>query len=88
MIHFKTWQKDLPAGLVVFLVALPLCLGVGLASTSVEGVDGLPNLFSGLVAGIVGGVVVGFLSGTRIRVTGPTTCKITTILFALASLVS
>ena len=43
MIHFKTWQKDLPAGLVVFLVALPLCLGVGLASTSVEGIDGLPK---------------------------------------------
>jgi carbonic anhydrase len=86
MIHFKTWQKDLPAGLVVFLVALPLCLGVGLASTSVEGVDGLPNLFSGLVAGIVGGVVVGFLSGSRLGVSGPAAGLITIIVAALTTL--
>jgi carbonic anhydrase len=86
MIHFKTWQKDLPAGLVVFLVALPLCLGVGLASTSVEGVDGLPNLFSGLVAGIVGGVVVGFLSGSRLGVSGPAAGLITIIVAALSTL--
>jgi carbonic anhydrase len=86
MIHFKTWQKDLPAGLVVFLVALPLCLGVGLASTSVEGVDGLPNLFSGLVAGIVGGVIVGFLSGSRLGVSGPAAGLITIIVAALATL--
>lgn len=86
MIHFKTWQKDLPAGLVVFLVALPLCLGVGLASTTVEGIDGLPNLFSGLVAGIVGGIVVGFLSGSRLGVSGPAAGLITIIVAAISTL--
>ncbi len=86
MIHFKTWQKDLPAGLVVFLVALPLCLGVGLASTSVEGIDRLPNLFSGLVAGIVGGIVVGFLSGSRLGVSGPAAGLITIIVAAISTL--
>jgi MFS superfamily sulfate permease-like transporter/regulator of extracellular matrix RemA (YlzA/DUF370 family) len=55
--------KDLPAGLVVFLVALPLCLGIALASNA--------PLFSGIVAGIVGGVVVGLLSGSHTSVAGP-----------------
>lgn len=55
--------KDLLAGLIVFLVALPLCLGIALAS-------GAP-LFSGLIAGIVGGVLVGSLSGTHTSVSGP-----------------
>lgn len=60
---FKYWQKDVPASLVVFFVALPLCLGVALAS-------GAP-LFSGLIAGIVGGIVVGFFSKSAIGVSGP-----------------
>ncbi len=55
--------KDLLSGLIVFLVALPLCLGIALAS-------GAP-LFSGLIAGIVGGIVVGILSGSHTSVTGP-----------------
>lgn len=55
--------KDLPAGLVVFLVAVPLCLGIALAS-------GAP-LFSGIIAGMVGGIVVGALSGSNIGVSGP-----------------
>jgi carbonic anhydrase len=55
--------KDLSAGLVVFLVALPLCLGIALAS-------GAP-LFSGIVAGIVGGLVVGVISGSHTSVSGP-----------------
>ena len=59
----KGLQHDLPAGLSVFLVALPLCLGVALAS-------GAP-LFSGLVAGILGGVLVGALSGSELSVSGP-----------------
>ena len=59
----KTTQGDLAAGLVVFLVALPLCLGIALAS-------GAP-LFAGVIAGIVGGIVVGSLSGSPISVTGP-----------------
>jgi MFS superfamily sulfate permease-like transporter len=54
---------DLPAGLVVFLVALPLCLGIALAS-------GAP-LFSGIIAGIVGGTVVASLSGSALSVSGP-----------------
>ena len=56
-------RSDIPAGLVVSLVALPLCLGIALAS-------GAP-LFSGLIAGIIGGIVVGLLSGSHLSVTGP-----------------
>ena len=56
--------RDLTAGLVVFLVALPLCLGVALASNT-------PSLISGVVAGIVGGIVVGLLSGSHTSVGGP-----------------
>ena len=59
----STISRDLTAGLVVSLVALPLCLGVALAS-------GAP-LFSGLVAGIVGGLLVGALSGSHTSVSGP-----------------
>jgi MFS superfamily sulfate permease-like transporter len=58
-----TFFKDLSAGLVVFLVALPLCLGVALASNA--------PLFSGIVAGIIGGIVVGVLSGSQTSVAGP-----------------
>ncbi len=60
---FKTLKNDLPASVVVFFVALPLCLGIALAS-------GAP-LFSGLIAGIIGGIVVGLLSGSQIGVSGP-----------------
>jgi MFS superfamily sulfate permease-like transporter len=60
---FKFWKKDLQSSLVVFLVALPLCLGIALAS-------GAP-MSSGLVAGIVGGLVVGAISGSPISVSGP-----------------
>lgn len=56
-------RQDLSAGLSVFLVALPLCLGIALAS-------GAP-LFSGLVAGIVGGIIIGLLSGSEVSVSGP-----------------
>ena len=57
------FQYDGPAGTVVFLVALPLCLGIALAS-------GAP-LFAGVIAGIVGGIVVSFLSGSQVSVSGP-----------------
>jgi MFS superfamily sulfate permease-like transporter len=60
---FKYLKNDLPSGLVVFLVALPLCLGISLAS-------GAP-FFSGLISGIVGGVVIGSLSGSKLSVAGP-----------------
>jgi MFS superfamily sulfate permease-like transporter len=57
------FQHDGPAGTVVFLVALPLCLGIALAS-------GAP-LFAGVIAGIIGGIVVGALSGSAVSVSGP-----------------
>jgi MFS superfamily sulfate permease-like transporter len=56
-------SDDLPAGLVVFLVALPLCLGIALAS-------GAP-LFSGIISGVIGGIVIGALSGSHTSVSGP-----------------
>jgi SulP family sulfate permease len=56
-------KSDLPASIVVFFVALPLCLGIALAS-------GAP-LFSGIIAGIVGGIVVGAASGSPLGVSGP-----------------
>lgn len=58
-----TIPKDLTASLVVFLVALPLCLGVALASNA--------PLFSGILAGIIGGILVGTLSGSHTSVSGP-----------------
>lgn len=60
---FSEIKSDFPAGLVVFLVAVPLCLGIALAS-------GAP-LFSGVVAGIVGGIVVTLFSGSPLGVSGP-----------------
>lgn len=70
---FAHLAQDGPAALVVFLVALPLCLGVALAS-------GAP-LFSGLIAGVVGGVLVGALSGSALSVSGPSPAP-TAIVFA------
>lgn len=87
--YFKYWKQDLPAGLVVFLVALPLCLGIGLASTSVNpdlDVTGVPNIFSGIVAGIVGGLIVALISGSRLGVSGPAAGLITIVLAALGTL--
>lgn len=58
------WFKhDLPAGLSVFLVALPLCLGIALAS-------GAP-LYAGILSGIIGGVLVSLISGSQLAVSGP-----------------
>ena len=63
MLNFKYFKNDFSAGIVVFLVALPLCLGIALAS-------GAP-LFAGVIAGIIGGVVVGYFSGSNLGVSGP-----------------
>jgi len=84
--HIKHLGADLPASLVVFLVALPLCLGIGFASTNVEGIGSTPNIFAGLIAGIVGGIIVGVLSGSRIGVSGPAAGLITIITAAIATL--
>jgi len=75
---FSTLKNDLPASLVVFFVALPLCLGIALAS-------GAP-LFSGLIAGIVGGIVVGSLSGSKIGVSGPAAGLAAIVLVAITTL--
>ncbi|MDC6385280.1 SulP family inorganic anion transporter [Flagellimonas taeanensis] len=75
---FKYLKNDLPASVVVFFVALPLCLGIALAS-------GAP-LFSGLIAGIVGGVVVGALSGSQLGVSGPAAGLAAIVLTAIGSL--
>lgn len=60
---FANLKSDFASGLVVFLVALPLCLGIAMAS-------GAP-LFSGIIAGVVGGIVVGYLSNSQLSVSGP-----------------
>ncbi|MCW2119223.1 SulP family inorganic anion transporter [Flavobacterium sp. 7A] len=60
---FANLKTDFASGLVVFLVALPLCLGIAMAS-------GAP-LFSGIISGIIGGLVVGYLSQSHISVSGP-----------------
>jgi len=74
----KYLKNDLPASIVVFFVALPLCLGIALAS-------GAP-LFSGVIAGIVGGVVVGALSGSQIGVSGPAAGLAAIVLTAIGAL--
>ncbi len=61
--YFQHAGSDLPAAIVVLLVALPLCLGIALGS-------GAP-LFSGIIAGITGGIVIGILSGSQLSVSGP-----------------
>lgn len=70
-------KNDLPSGLVVFLVALPLCLGIALAS-------GAP-LFAGIIAGVVGGIVVGAISGSSLGVSGPAAGLTTIVLAAIVS---
>lgn len=83
---FKFFGNDILAGLVVFLVALPLCLGIGLASTNVENITSLPSVFPGLLAGVIGGVVVGLLSGSRVGVSGPAAGLITIIISSIGIL--
>lgn len=61
--YLKTFGADFPSSIVVFLVALPLCLGIALASNA--------PLFSGIIAGIIGGIVIGSLSGSQLSVSGP-----------------
>ena len=74
----KNLAADFPASIVVFFVALPLCLGIALAS-------GAP-LLSGLIAGIIGGIVVGSLSGSNLGVSGPAAGLVVIVLTALKTL--
>ncbi|MBX2930642.1 MAG: SulP family inorganic anion transporter [Chitinophagaceae bacterium] len=75
---FANLKYDFPSGLVVFLVALPLCLGIAMAS-------GAP-LFSGIIAGIVGGIVIGYMSDSQISVAGPAAGLTAIVLSAILSL--
>src|SRR6187397_177976 len=73
------WLKhDLPAGLSVFLVALPLCLGIALAS-------GAP-LYAGLLSGVIGGLVVSLISGSQLAVSGPAAGLTTLVAASVISL--
>jgi MFS superfamily sulfate permease-like transporter len=78
MLSFKNWKQDVRASLVVFLVALPLCLGIALAS-------GAP-LAAGLYAGIIGGIVTGFVSRSTISVSGPAAGLTVIVATAISSL--
>lgn len=78
MLSFKDIKNDLPAGIVVFLVAVPLCLGIALAS-------GAP-LFSGIIAGFIGGIVVTLFSGSSLGVSGPAAGLAVIVLNAIESL--
>ena len=75
---FSQLRHDLPASVVVFFVAVPLCLGIALGS-------GAP-LFSGIIAGIVGGIVVGMASGSPLGVSGPAAGLAVIVLGSIAAL--
>jgi len=75
---FKELKSDLPASIVVFFVAVPLCLGIALAS-------GAP-LFAGIIAGIVGGIVVGVASGSPLGVSGPAAGLAVIVLTSIAAI--
>lgn len=75
---FRHFKQDLPASIVVFFVAVPLCLGIALGS-------GAP-LFSGIIAGIIGGIVVGLASGSPLGVSGPAAGLVVIVLGAIATL--
>ncbi|MBZ9730986.1 sulfate transporter [Salegentibacter sp. JZCK2] len=75
---FSRPGKDIPASIVVFLVALPLCLGIALAS-------GAP-LLSGLISGIIGGIVIGSVSHSSVSVSGPAASLTAVVLASIASL--
>ncbi len=72
------WRADFPASIVVFLVALPLCLGIALAS-------GAP-LFAGIIAGVIGGLVVAPISGSALMVSGPAAGLTAIVLAAITQL--
>ena len=73
----KYFKNDFPAGLVVWLVALPLCIGIAKGSEV--------NAFSGLIAGIIGGLIVTFFSGSKFGVSGPAAGLITIVVAGIAT---
>lgn len=77
-LNIKSIKNDLPSGLVVFLVALPLCLGIAIASGATP--------FSGIIAGIIGGLIVGTLSNSQLSVSGPAAGLATLVSGAIISI--
>jgi len=77
-IMFSHLKTDIKAGLVVFLVALPLCLGIALAQNA--------PLFSGIISGIIGGIIVSAISGSRLSVSGPAAGLTSIVLSSVALL--
>lgn len=75
---FTHWKNDFRSSLVVFLVALPLCLGIALASQA--------PMSAGLIAGVIGGIVVGSLSGSPVSVSGPAAGLSVIVVSSLTSL--
>lgn len=78
LINTKNLNADLKSGIVVFLVAIPLCLGIALASKT--------PMMSGIIAGIVGGIVVGLLGGSALGVSGPAAGLVAVIIAAQVTL--
>jgi carbonic anhydrase len=78
IMNINPLKTDIPAGLALFLVALPLCLGIALAS-------GAP-LMSGIISGIIGGIIIGFLSGSQTSVSGPAAGLATVVLASIQQL--
>ena len=75
---FSSFKTDSLSGLVVFLVALPLCLGIAVASGA--------SPFAGIISGVIGGIVVGYLSGSNVSVSGPAAGLIAIVLLAIQDL--
>jgi len=75
---FSSVKTDSVSGLVVFLVALPLCLGIAVASGA--------SPFAGIITGIIGGILVGYLSGSNVSVSGPAAGLIAIVLLAIRDL--
>lgn len=75
---FSSFKTDSVSGLVVFLVALPLCLGIAVASGA--------SPFAGIITGVIGGIIVGYLSGSNVSVSGPAAGLIAIVLLAIKDL--